>query len=65
MYGFDVQTIVMNMIQRVINLILNKLQEFQRMQLEIQQRGQRNRERPLANNDFDPDDNAPDVSGDH
>jgi len=64
-YGFDVQTIVMNMVQRGVNMILNKLQEFQRMQMDIQQRGQRKRgnqrERPLAENDFDPNDNAPDI----
>ena len=40
-YGFDVQTIIMQMVQKVINLIVQKLEEFQAAQVQIQQRGKR------------------------
>jgi len=39
-YGFDVQTIVMQMVQKTVGLVLGKLEEFQRKQMEIQRRGQ-------------------------
>jgi len=39
-YGFDVQTIVLQMVQKTVGLVLGKLEEFQRKQMEIQRRGQ-------------------------
>eukprot|EP00484_Ammonia_sp_Unknown_P018069 CAMPEP_0197027940 /NCGR_PEP_ID=MMETSP1384-20130603/7789_1 /TAXON_ID=29189 /ORGANISM="Ammonia sp." /LENGTH=822 /DNA_ID=CAMNT_0042456869 /DNA_START=23 /DNA_END=2491 /DNA_ORIENTATION=+ len=36
-YGFDVQTIVMNIVSRAINMCVSKLQEFQQAQINIQQ----------------------------
>eukprot|EP01084_Bolivina_argentea_P058433 106716_1 len=39
-YGFDVQTIVTGIMNRTVNLVINTLQEFQRAQTQIQQRGQ-------------------------
>ena len=59
-YGFDVQTIVMGMVTKFGNLIIAKIEEFQRAQINIQQRGQQreNRQRGRPLND---DDNAPDI----
>merc|ERR1719361_2146920 len=50
-YGFDVQTIIMQLIQRVINLIVAKLEQFQAAQVAIQQRGKRRSSsgRPIVN----------------
>lgn len=61
-YGFDVQTIVMQMASKAVNVVLFKLEEFQRKQKEIQQRGQMRRTRTLVPDDpNDPNGNAPDI----
>ena len=68
-YGFDVQTIVMQMIQKVVNMIMSKLEEFQRYQMEIQQKGNARhgirtrgyKERTLNEQDNNPEDNTPDI----
>lgn len=53
-YGIDVKSVALQMGNQVVSLALRKLEEFQRRQREIQQRGQR-RERPMPMNPTDDD----------
>jgi len=48
-YGFDVQTIVMQMATKGAQIAMAKLEEFQRKQMEIQRKGQRNSRPPPMN----------------
>merc|ERR1711971_839211 len=48
-YGFDVQTIVLQMVQKTVGLVMGKLEEFQRAQMEIQRRGAETRGRQTMN----------------
>merc|ERR1712130_172729 len=50
-YGFDVKTIIWQMIQRIINLIVVKLEQFQAAQVEIQQRGKQRSTSNTPSND--------------
>merc|ERR1712154_33630 len=47
-YGFDVQTIVLQMAQKAVGVVMGSLEEFQRKQMEIQRQGQA-RGRPTMN----------------